>query len=240
MWPPFIVSVPWVISILLELWLLQILYRRGLYREVPVFAAMVTIYAVLDILVFGARLSSTYPYPMFTIREIASAVLRTWMLVELCRQMLRDHRWTKRLLVFVLLGSAAFLVGVGYPIFLDEHTLGLSNTYMHLGVWLRTAYFTQVGVIAVLLLINFNSMISGFSRETGMAIGIATASGAELVSMTLRGRPGGQADFASIGLNYVGMATAVLIWIMFLEAKFKAPNVEEGPDERDSARQAAS
>jgi hypothetical protein len=217
--PPLIVLVPWVLSILLEFWLVILLFRRKLYREFPVFASFVFIYSVLDVTVLGATIARFYPYPMFTLREIASAVLRTWLLISLCRHLLERHVWTKWLMMFVLFASATLLVGIGFPVFLDEHLSGSPGTYLHLGVWFRTAYFTQVGVIAVLFLMNFNSLLSSFNREMGIAMGLATMSAAELVSMTLRARPGASGDYSLISLNYIGMFTAFAIWLMFLSPR---------------------
>jgi hypothetical protein len=215
MQPPLIILIPWVLSLLLEFWLIGLLVRKRLYRDLPVFSSMVIIYALLDFTVLVAMLSRVYAYPMFALREIANAVLRTWVLIDLCRRLLTGHIWTKRLLMLALLASAAVLIGVGYPYFEGEFAARIATTYMQLGVWFRTAYFTQIGVIAVLFLLHSRSMISGFTREIGIAIGIATSSGAELVSMTLRGRPRGD-DAALFSLNYIGMATAVVIWMMFL------------------------
>ncbi len=215
--------IPWVISLLLEFWLVSLLYRRKFYRELPVFSAVVIIYAALDVLVFSATLTHFYAFAMFSLREIANAVLRTWLLITLCGQLLRQHAWTKWLMVAALITAAVLLIAISFPVFLDEHTSGMSVSYLHLGVWLRTAYFTQVGVIAVLLLMNFDSILSTFTREMGIAMGLATTSAAELVSMTLRARPGGARDYSLISLNYIGMCTAFAIWIMFL-----APRKEGG------------
>jgi hypothetical protein len=217
--PPFIVLAPWVLSLLLEFWLIALLWRRKLYSEVPVFASMVVIYALLDSAALAARLSNIFLYAILSLREISGTVLRTWLLVELCRQLLSDHRWTKRLLLFALIGSAVLLVSVGFPVFHDDQSpSAFVSAYMQLGVWLRTMYFTQVGVIAILFLINFNTTISSFSREIGMALGVATASSAALVSLTLRGHSA-SSDYAAVALNYLGMVTAVAIWIMFLSPR---------------------
>jgi hypothetical protein len=220
--PPLIVMIPWVLSLLLEFWLVSLLVRRKLFKELPVFSAVVVIYAFLDVIAFSATLTHFYAYAMFSLREIANAVLRTWLLITLCRQLLRQHAWTRWLMVVSLVAAATLLVGISFPVFLDEHTSGLTATYLHLGVWFRTAYFTQVGVIAVLLLMNFDSILSTFTREMGIAMGLATMSAAELVSMTLRGRPGGAQDYSLISLNYVGMVTAFAIWIMFLSPRKEA------------------
>jgi hypothetical protein len=217
--PPLIVLIPWMLSLVLEFWLVGILVGRKLYREFPVFSSFVFIYSVIDIAVLAASLARFYPYTMFTLREIASAVLRTWLLISLCRQLLQRQIWTKWLMVMILILSATLLVGIGFPAFLEEHLAGTPGTYMHLGVWFRTAYFTQVGVIAVLFLMNFNSLLSTFNREMGIAMGLATMSAAELVSMTLRARPGAAGDYSLVSLNYIGMFTAFAIWLMFLSPR---------------------
>jgi hypothetical protein len=214
--PPIIVLVPWLLSLVLEIWLVFLVCKRKFYRDLPVFSSMVIIYAVLDLTVLCSSVTRFYPYPLFTLREIASVVLRTWLLFDLCRRLLVERPWTKALLMLILVGSAVFLIGVGFPVFLSEHTAGTATTYLHLGVWFRTVYFAQVGVIAILLLMNIGSMLAAYTREIGMAIGLATTSAAELVSMTLRNRPNGGTDYAMISLNYIGMVTAAAIWIMFL------------------------
>jgi hypothetical protein len=236
--PPFIVLAPWALSLLLEFLLIALLLRRQLYREVPVFAAVVILYALLDAAAMAARFSGLYLYAMLSLREIGGTVLRTWLLVELCRRLLSDHRWTKRLLLVALLGSALLLVSVGFPVFQEDQSPSLFvSAFMQLGVWLRTMYFTQVGVIAILFLINFNTNFSGFSREIGMALGVATASSASLVSLTLRGHSG-SGDYAALGLNYLGMVTAVAIWIMFLNPRegssVSDEEVRDGNDEQSA------
>jgi hypothetical protein len=214
--PPLIVLIPWLLCLLAEFWLVAILIRRRLYRELQVFSAVVMIYAALDLIVFIAVNAEFYIYTMYAIREISSAVLRTWLLITLCRQLLRRHVWTRWLMMVALVISAALLISISFPTFLDEHTAGQAQSYRQMGVWLRTAYFTQVGVIAVLFLMNFNSIVSTFTRDMGIAMGLATTSAAELVSMTLRGRPSGRGDPSLTSLNYIGLLTAVAIWIMFL------------------------
>ena len=221
--PALIVFIPWLLSLVLEFWLIGLIYRRRLYREVPVFSSMVIIYALLDVSVLLATITRFHQFPMFTLREIASVVLRTWLLMDLSRKLLSERPWTKLLMITVLVVSATLLIGVGFPVFLNEHTAGIATTYLHLGVWFRTAYFAQVGVISILFLINFSSVLTSFTREIGMAIGLATCSAAELVSMTLRGRPGGSSDVTMISLNYIGMVTASAIWLMFMYQKRDAP-----------------
>ena len=213
---PLVVLIPWVLCLLAEFWLIAILIRRKLYRELEVFAAVAVIYAALDTATFVSANMQYYMYTLYAIREISNAVLRTWLLITLCRQLLRRHVWTKWLMMFALVVSAALLISIGFPTFLDEHTNGQALSYLQVGVWLRTAYFTQVGVIAVLFLMNFNSIVSTFTRDMGIAMGLATASAAELVSMTLRGRPSGRGDPSLTSLNYIGLLTAIAIWIMFL------------------------
>jgi hypothetical protein len=235
---PLVVLIPWVLSLLAEFWLITILVRKKLYRELPVFAAVVMIYAVLDLAVFTSVNMQFYTYMMYAIREISSAVLRTWLLITLCRQLLQRHVWTKWLMMLALVVSATVLIGISFPTFLDEHTAGTALSYMQVGVWLRTAYFTQVGVIAVLFLMNFNSIVSTFTRDMGIAMGLATTSAAELVSMTLRGRPGGRGDPSLVSLNYVGMLTATAIWIMFLTPRRK--DIFEGSVARERSERALS
>jgi hypothetical protein len=218
---PLVVLIPWVLSLLAEFWLITILFRRKLYRELPVFAAVVLIYAALDVAVFAAVSLQFYTYALYALREISSAVLRTWLLITLCGQLLRRHVWTKWLMMLALVVSATVLIGISFPTFLDENTAGTALSYMQMGVWLRTAYFTQVGVIAVLFVMNFNSIVSTFTRDMGIAMGLATTSASELVSMTLRGRPAGRGDPSLISLNYIGMLTATAIWIMFLTPRRK-------------------
>jgi hypothetical protein len=235
---PLVVFIPWVLSLLAEFWLIAILVRRKLYRELSVFSAVVMIYAVLDLSTFMAVNMQFYMYIMYPLREISSAVLRTWLLITLCRQLLRRHVWTKWLMMAALVVSAAVLIGISFPTFLDEHTAGTALSYQQVGVWLRTAYFTQVGVIAVLFLMNFNSIVSTFTRDMGIAMGLATTSAAELVSMTLRGRPGGRGDPSLVSLNYVGMLTATAIWIMFLTPRRK--DIYESSTGRERTERALS
>jgi hypothetical protein len=218
---PFVVLIPWVLSLLAECWLITILFRRKLFRELPVFSAVVIIYAALDLAVFAAVNLQFYTYAFYAFREISSAVLRTWLLLNLCGQLLRRHAWTKWLMIAALVVSATLLIGISFPTFLEENTAGTALSYMQMGVWLRTTYFTQVGVIAVLFLMNFNSIVSTFTRDMGIAMGLATTSASELVSMTLRGRPAGRGDPSLVSLNYIGMLTATAIWIMFLTPRRK-------------------
>jgi hypothetical protein len=233
--PPLVVLIPWVLCLLAEFWLITILIRRKLYKGLQVFTAVVVIYAALDVLVFIAANTELYMYTMYAVREISSAVLRTWLLITLCRQLLQRHVWTKWLMMAALVVSAALLVSISFPTFLDEHTTGMALSYRRMGVWLRTAYFTQVGVIAVLFLMNFNSIVSTFTRDMGIAMGLATASAAELVSMTLRGRPSGRGDPSLTSLNYIGLFTAVAIWIMFLTPR-RRDIYEDAPAHERSER----
>ena len=242
MQPPFIVLVPWVGALVLEAWLLFAVFRRGIHRELPVFTSMVLIYTILDAVVFVAALARFHTYSMYTLREISSAVLRTWLMIEMSRHIFTNLRWTRRVLLAILLLSAALLIGIGFPIFLREHLEGIANAYLAMGVWFRTVYFAQVGVICVMLLLYFNSTESSFTREIGIAIGLATASGTELVTLTLRGRPDMGSNYMYISLNYIGMITATSIWLMFMHTTAKEakpiPASEEPKLER-AASQAA-
>jgi hypothetical protein len=85
---------------------------------------------------------------------------------------------------------------------------------------------------------NFNSIVSTFTRDMGIAMGLATTSAAELVSMTLRGRPGGRGDPSLISLNYIGLLTATAIWIMFLTPRRK--DLYESSVEREQVERALS
>ncbi len=192
---------------------------------------MVVLYSIIDLAVFGAALVHFQTYSMYTLREVSSAVLRTWLLIELCRRILADYRWTRRLMLAALLSSALLLVGAGFPVFVSEQST--SSAYLGMGVYFRTVYFAQVGVIAVLFLMSFRSLEANFTRELGIAIGLATASGAELVSLTLRGRSDLGTPYAYISLNYIGMITATAIWIMFVNAKTLESKIPPQLDESE-------
>ena len=63
--PPPIVMIPWVLSLGLEFWLLALLLRRQLFRELPVFSCVVFIYAVLDVVVFWASFVAFFAAGVF-------------------------------------------------------------------------------------------------------------------------------------------------------------------------------
>lgn len=237
--PPLIVLVPWISALLLEIWLITILIRKKLFKNAQVFTAVVVMYAIVDMLVLGAALTRFQTYTMYTLREITSTVLRTWLLIEICRHLLAHRQWTRRLIQVALLCSVLLLFTTAFPLFTGDQTQGIGTAFLKMGVWFRTVYFTQIGVVAMLFLLYFRSLDTTFSRDFGIAIGLATASGAELVSLTLRGRPELGNPYLYVALNYVGMMTATAIWIMFMSAPLSRVKVNYPRGPSDSGEMAA-
>ena len=228
MQPPPIVLVPWVIALLMELWLIYVLFKRGLNRQYSTFTAMLVIHWIVDLAVLSAALTRVHTYELYTLRQICNSVLRSWVLFELCQHLLASQRWTRIAMITVLIGSAVLLVGGGYSLFHQDSTI-LNGTYRQAGVWFRTAYFAQIGVVAALFLMTFRSSDATQSRDFGIAIGLGTASGAELVSFVLREHADVASRYAFISLNYIGLITAVAIWLMFMTANFPMRTEERTP-----------
>ncbi len=222
-------TVGWALSLIFEAWLVVVLIRKRRYAEMPVFAASVFIYAAIEVTLLGMMFTRRGLMPMYAFRQIASVLLRSWVIFDICRRAVNSSAKYKALTALFLLLSTGVLIVAGYPLFEANYKAGTATTYQSLGVYLRTGYLTQVGVIAVLLLIRLSRNLSVRMRDVGIATGLAASGAAELVNLSFRvpQHPNENMTFAI--LNSLGMVTAYVLWILFV----KAPETTEEQNERE-------
>jgi hypothetical protein len=212
---------------LLLIVVLVALFRRGVYRQFPVFCAYIAFeiaqFVVLFAMLESPSISAASYGIGYSVGLALSTALRFGIIHEIYGHLLRNyatlHRFGKPLFRWTTIGLlliavlAALSVGRNYP----NHILFVVN------VLDRTASIVQCGLLLSLFLLSAYLGLSWRSHLFGIALGMGVFASVELAAAAILAETG---YLYSADANYLTMAAyhvCVLIWIFYLLAPERSP-----------------
>lgn len=226
----------WIAPHVLQVLLLAIMWRRGLLRVYPTFAAYTLISVVQTaLLLYVSRLDPelTHSYiPFYLMGMAVSTALRFGIIAEIMADLFREYlvvvgpgKWILRGTAGVLILAAAALAA-GQP-------GNLSNSLQSLSLVLdRAASILQVGLLLVLLMFSRYLGVAWRNQSFGIAIGLGVFASTELAVSAVRLYY--RAPFAHF-FDLITMAVyhgCVLVWIgyMLIPETVTSPPARKPPD----------
>jgi hypothetical protein len=208
----------------LLLWICAaLLFYKGDYKRVPVFASYVAAHSVLSLIsdivsiAVGRGFVTIISFRWITVAETGiTAVLEIAVLYELAHDLVLSRaslssaarqlmRWTAAILLLAAAGTAAFL---GRP--------GLERVMAAFQALDFSSSIIAFGLLTVLLIFTRALQISWHSLPTGIALGLAVTgsteiAGSALLSVTTR------AQYMEIdSARLTGFVVCVLIWLVYI------------------------
>lgn len=217
--------IPWIGSLLAELFVVAIMLRRGLVRRFLVFFCAVTFdvlrETILPVIAFRSATGYAYSYWLSVPVEhvIAFAVM-----LEAFRYSVTDGAKLPRKTLVILAASALVLLGVAGFLLLNPNVP--TNTLSGLALTLqRSIELLRCGVLLFMWVFASRLGITWRHHVWGIVFGLGIYSGFSLITAAVHATTGNMCGDWLARVPHFGYLAATIIWVVYL----RRPEPERGP-----------
>jgi hypothetical protein len=217
----------WVAPHLLLAWVLITFFRRGMYRQLPIFSAYAAFETLLFLTLLTLSLLSPFPggvyYSTLVFGTGINSCLKLAVIYELAYELLLTQssrarllrpllRWTLVVLIFAAAVSSGALSGVSIR--------RVTNVFQVLDF---SSSLIEVGMLVTLFLFSRALHVSWRSQPAGVALGLGVSACIDLATAALRSGLGKSAFVVVDITQMAAFHVCVLVWLVYLYLPDRTP-----------------
>ncbi|HEY1938146.1 MAG TPA: hypothetical protein VGJ33_09450 [Candidatus Angelobacter sp.] len=221
----------WMCSIGIQVLLTGVVLAKKMWVRVPVFSAYVVFNLIGAIATYVAAKSTQDAMPYFYtywICEAIGIVLGLAVVRELFMNLFSPHAGLRNLATMIFRVAVIVLLALAFGVIYAQsaNARGITN-----GVLLaaEAARIVEVGLIMFLFLSSSAFGLHWRQNVFGIALGLGMFAAVELVTVTLIGHVNANTKQALGLVRGISFSSSLLIWLGYLLAPERAPNVGEVP-----------